>query len=423
METDDCSEDKVLDSDSGIENMETEESQEPTAESLSNKQSAAVVEVLRLDQEREVCISKILNAAWTDQCKGSTLVKETAADYINNPDLDVEDLISKVIVEILFMYFDGTLTKSSSSLEMFPDTNVVTSGASSSKTTAEPKSEKSSEAGSSEAATKQEGGMDTQEPNCPKPALISFSLPRVAALDYLIRCYDLGRCELSYYEGSKRVHAPEMITTIQMLRSQLIYHSILILDGTIRPKANPNQLIERSPLLQLMYEKSAEHDFLVDLISETHKTPATFNKVFKPLLKDIFRDMQMAVASKDLNYHPIMKLNELTEITVENNVRPICSLVAKLYNFFPVLATQFPGREISKVSYLGPFLSLSIFWEENPKWVEHNLTSNSTTDLDYHPVQSDLACIRSYLHDIFHALLKNMESRNSVLMYFSALLK
>lgn len=231
------------------------------------------------------------------------------------------------------------------------------------------------------------------ESQCPRPALISFCLPRVAALDYLIRCYDICRDEMMYFNSNlKRTKGTDMLIMLHSVCDQLVNYAVLLLDGTISPvRADPNRRksapLERSPLLQLMYEKTVDHNFLVQLVTDAHRVPATFQRVFGPLLKDLFRDMQMAVLSKELNHQPLLKLHDLMEIVTENNERPICSLVAKLPNFLPALCTSSPGRELAKVSYLGPFLSLSIFLEENPKYAEWHI-ENESPEREYHPAQS-----------------------------------
>lgn len=146
METDECM-DKALDTDSGIENMETEESQEPTTvaaapapninndkegdtniaagRSSSSDKNSSQKTAVELREQMEVSVSKVLNATWAEHCKGSTVLPQLMAEYSEDSDLCMDDLVSKIIVEIIYLYFDGTLTKSSSSLEMFVDSSPI----------------------------------------------------------------------------------------------------------------------------------------------------------------------------------------------------------------------------------------------------------------------------------------------------------
>lgn len=216
-------------------------------------------------------------------------------------------------------------------------------------------------------------------------------------------------------------NAREILELFHNIRLQLINYSLLILDGTLTPKVDAHHGHERSPLLQLLYENTVDYGFLQQLVAEAHKRPVTFLRVFKPLLSDLFRDQQLAIVSKNMNTAPLKKLHELVEIVIEGNVRPIASLVTSLRNFHPVLCTPFPGRELAKVSYLGPFLSLSIFLQENPKFAERNLESLAECG-GQRGVQIELECMRVCLHQMVHGLLKNVGSRAAVLTYLGAVL-
>ncbi|XP_059618779.1 ubiquitin conjugation factor E4 B [Phlebotomus argentipes] len=387
METDECVEaDKLGDCDSGIENMETEDCSEkamPSADILLDNRGN-----MKLDME--IYVSKVLNATWAEHCKGLIIAKEVATEYMDSFEevADIEDLTSRVLLNVIQYYMEGFLKQNSAKF----DFSVPSSSSPSEETPVEP-----------------------------------FKR-RVAALDYLIRCYDIIRGECYTLTSSKRVNLAEMLQLMEMVKVQILQHSVMVLNGTIRGSKDPvesTEKPEKSALLQLMYEKTVESDFLQSFVALTYKNMEVFKEIFEPLLRHLFRDMQKAIVSKDLNVEILAKLDELTAITIEGNVRPICNLIAKQYNFFPISCSKAPGREIAKVSFLGPFLSPTIFVEENPKLVEAIFTSdNVLIDASLQSsLQAGLGCIRNYLHSIFHALLKNVESRNSVLMFMSTILK
>uniref|UniRef100_A0A1B0D2V6 Ubiquitin conjugation factor E4 B n=1 Tax=Phlebotomus papatasi TaxID=29031 RepID=A0A1B0D2V6_PHLPP len=398
METDECMDtDKLGDCDSGIENMETEDCSEstkaaPNAECLLDNRGNTQLEM-------EIYLSKVLNATWAEHCKGAIIVKEVATEYMDSFEevSNIEDFTSRVLLNVIQYYLEGFLKKSSSNFDV---TMPSSSGC------------------SDDAAGVD--GEDKQE--------MEFFERRTAALDYLIRCYDVIRGECYNLTSSKRLNTGELVQFLEMVKQQILQHSILVLNGTFRGSKDAVEVSkkpEKSPLLQLMYEKTVESDFLQAFVALTYKNVEVFRDIFEPLLRDLFTDMQKAIVSKDLNVEILAKLDELTAIAIEGNVRPICNLIAKQYNFFPISCSKAPGREIAKVSFLGPFLSPTIFVEENPKLVDTIFTSdNVLVDASLQSsLQAGLGCIRNYLHAIFHALLKNVESRNSVLMYMSTILK
>lgn len=76
---------------------------------------------------------------------------------------------------------------------------------------------------------------------------------------------------------------------------------------------------------------------------------------------------------------PLQALAELTDIRI-GNLRPFCRLVVDQVQFSPEPVTRAHGREISKTSFLGPFLSVSVFAEDEPKVAEKFFSGNSTAD-------------------------------------------
>uniref|UniRef100_A0A1L8DSG4 Ubiquitin conjugation factor E4 B n=1 Tax=Nyssomyia neivai TaxID=330878 RepID=A0A1L8DSG4_9DIPT len=381
METDECLEgDKLGDCDSGIENMETEDCSEsakaiaPNAECLLDNRGNTQL-------EKEIYLSKVLNATWAEHCKGAIIVKEVATEYMDSFEEvpDGEDLTSRVLLNVIQYYMDGCLRKSSAEFALQPRT---------------------------------EGADD-------KP----FER-RVGALDYLVRCYDVIRGECYNLNASKRLNTQELLEFLEMVKVQILQHAVLVINGTIRGAHEVAVCEERSCLMQLLHEKTIESDFMQHFVVHTYKNVDVFREIFEPVLRDLFRDMQKAIVAKDLNVDILAMLDELCAIVIEGNVRPICNLIAKQYNFFPILCSRAQGREIAKVSYLGPFISPTIFVEENPKIVDTFFTTDNTVDASLQSsLQTGMGCIRNYLHSIFHALLKNVESRNSVLMYMSTILK
>lgn len=103
--------------------------------------------------------------------------------------------------------------------------------------------------------------------------------------------------------------------------------------------------------------------------------------------------------------------------------RPVCSLITQLKQFLPTTCTQAAGREITRTSFMGPFLSVSVFAEDEPKVAEKFFSGNATNDkLLNNTLQQELDNTRVLLHKIFHDVLANTGSRDAMLDYIARLL-
>lgn len=76
---------------------------------------------------------------------------------------------------------------------------------------------------------------------------------------------------------------------------------------------------------------------------------------------------------------PLQVLAELTNIRIGSS-RPFCKLLVDQVQFSPIPVTRVHGREISKTSFLGPFLSVSVFAEDEPKVAEKFFSGNTSAD-------------------------------------------
>lgn len=99
------------DVDSGIENMETSDTQSPvTTPQTSNLKELNRKSVAKSFNERlESMISKILNATWNEYCTGSMICPQTASFLEQHPHMrfDFETLVSNVLTEcVLRLYND-----------------------------------------------------------------------------------------------------------------------------------------------------------------------------------------------------------------------------------------------------------------------------------------------------------------------------
>lgn len=362
MESDDNVRDKSAEGDSGIENMETDELPPAIETCLTATKATPIDQALTQEakeREAEVALSRILDAFWTDHCEGEIIISNTA-DFYKEVIIDdgnrihFDDLSFQIISEIMDQYFDGKRIDFKAS---GVDSNA--------------KSPISSANLSSESER-----MDTADSSCiTTPNLRPHNLPDHGALTYLIQSYLRCCTEYERYGTARNQQKFDTVVldVINKVKKLLIASAKQLLNGKMvkQLRSSTHAQTHRSILLKMMYDDAVPSDFLYLLIEESHKEPATFAKIFGTLIHNLYIDMQGRVVSKNIDTSPINILKQLLDITINGtNNRPICNLVTGLQNFCPALCTGTQGREIVKASYLGPFLSLSVFSEENPKLAE-----------------------------------------------------
>lgn len=348
---------KSTEGDSGIENMETDELPQAVESSLIAKNPVDMtLSPKAKEQEAEICMSRILDAFWLEHCEGQIIVSGVATFYKDvicdeeNP-IQFDDLAFQVIAEIIDQYFDGKRI------------DFKATGA-----------ESSTKSSSSSTATNEPERMDTGEVNCMTPNLKPHNLADHGALIYLIHSFDRCSKEQSHYNSARNRQKFDtaVLDVIALIKKQLISSAALLLNGTMAKqlRSSTHAQTHRSILLKLMYDDAVLPEFLELLVEHSYKDTKVFNKIFGTFVQNLYVDMQSRVVSKNIDTSPISILKQLLEITINGNIRPICNLVTGLPNFCPTLCTGTQGREIVKLSYLGPFLSLSVFSEENPKLAE-----------------------------------------------------
>jgi ubiquitin conjugation factor E4 B len=344
------------------------------------------------EDEPTKCISRILDASWNDNCGGSNLVKDTMVAIQEgsvNPDFHNE-LISEVINEMIRLYLSSELTKE---VEVNSTSDQILSSR----------------------MRNDDIEMDRDEIKA-RTQTTKTCTAKEASLYYLIASFNRA--------SDERV----MTGIAQECRQQLIKYAISLLDHDwlfdVESTITKGQVRSRSPLLQIMYDDViAYQEFVRFLITEIYnKHPKRFTKVFNVILDDIYLDMRCKQIKMvdNLPTHSIDRLNELISMGLLNNdsVKPICNLVVSHQTFMPALCTEIPGREISHVSYLSPFLSITILVFD--KYYDDN---NSVAMVVQQSMQQNLEFVRSKLHSLFYNFLSNKDTRDTVLKYIGELLK
>lgn len=339
-------------------------------------------------------ISRILDVTWNEQCDGMHIVKGAMSAILEGTlsSDNYPELISEIINEMILQFLSSALTKE-------VEVNSLSDQILSSRMRnddIEMDYEESTFANSSQAK---------QTKTC---------TAKEAALYYLISSFNRTFAERQQPEVNAEC------------RKQLILNAISLLDHDwiFTADVPSSDTRSRSPLLQVMYDEIiAYQDFVRYLMTEVYNNhPKRFTRMFNVLLEDIYLDMRCKQIKSiyTLPTHSIDRLIELITMGLVNNesVQPICNLVVSHPTFMPVMCTDIPGREISHVSYLSPFLSISIlvydrFYDDENK-IELVIQQDLQSKLDY---------VRTLLHKLFYTFILNKDTRDTVLKYIGELLK
>jgi ubiquitin conjugation factor E4 B len=236
-----------------------------------------------------------------------------------------------------------------------------------------------------------------------------------AALYYLIESYNRSLNEKNHDEIKREC------------RRQLINSGILLLDhewSFDEDEDLSDGMRRRSAILQIMYDETTPYQaFVKHLMSELYNNhPKRFTKIFNVVLEDIYLDMRCKriKSIEKIPTHTIDRLHELISMGLDNNenVKPICNLVVSHRSFMPSLCTDIQGREISNMSFLSPFLSISILVYDH--YYDDN---NAIEEMIQSDLQNKLEYVRGKLHKLFYGFIANKDTRETMLRYLSDLLK
>ena len=244
------------------------------------------------------------------------------------------------------------------------------------------------------------------------------------ALMYLLESFE--RIEEELVENQKKIPSVPASDMIDEARSQVLNYIVLLLTNAFC-SSTPITATVLSPFAYFQKPRGLI-SYLVVKLFNADGIDGDFRLVFEPLLEQLWRAMLVSsTITEDDHKLPLQTLTELCDIKVQNH-RPICQLLVQMYNWLPnELAPNVQGREISKISFLAPFLGISCFAEDDIKVVEkfYPSTKNSSDQnkMSSALIQSKLAWVRSELHSIMHYILLDNISRPKMLLYMAQALK
>ncbi|KAF4524156.1 hypothetical protein B566_EDAN010611 [Ephemera danica] len=241
-------------------------------------------------------------------------------------------------------------------------------------------------------------------------------------LQHLLDCY--SRVANEERTQPKRCSVPPLSEVLADVRAQCVRYSVLILTGQIESGEPPGAGQEPAVLLlRPLMAQSLPRGFLHELVCRLKATSDTsLHEVFSPVLQSLFRAMQNSSLVGSTHLLPIQILSELTEMrnSGSDGSRPFCKLITQQ----PECVTPAVGREIARTSFLGPFLSVSVFEEDEPKVAEKFFSGSRQADKSLNrTLQQEVEHSRVLVHKVIHDMLVNSSSREATLGYLSCLLR
>uniref|UniRef100_A0A674K4N9 Ubiquitin conjugation factor E4 B n=1 Tax=Terrapene triunguis TaxID=2587831 RepID=A0A674K4N9_9SAUR len=473
-----------VDVDSGIENMEVDESDRREKRSLTDKEPPSGSEVSEEQALQLVC--KIFRVSWKDRDRDVIFLTSLSEQFKQNPKevfSDFKDLIGQILMEVLMMSTQSrdenpfaSLTATSQPIAAAarsPDRNLILNAGSNPGTSpifcnvgSFGSSSLSSLYGTSPAPSNNFSShvpMTGSSVTPPANSLAITSVPSISVSPHLTTAspsgvqpsspsvggsagasacdscsdhFSIETCKetemLNYLiecfdrVGIEERKAPKMCSQpavsqlLSNIRSQCISHAALVLQGSL---TQPRSLQQQSLLVPYMLCRNLPFGFIQELVRTTHQDEEMFKQIFIPILQGLALASKECSLDSDNFKYPLMALGELCEIKF-GKTHPICSLVVSLPLWLPKPVSPGAGRELQRLSYLGAFFSLSVFAEDDTKVVEKYFSGPAitleNTRVVSQSLQHYLESARQELFKILHSILLNGETREAALSYMAA---
>uniref|UniRef100_A0A8C4XAB6 Ubiquitin conjugation factor E4 B n=1 Tax=Erpetoichthys calabaricus TaxID=27687 RepID=A0A8C4XAB6_ERPCA len=392
-----------VDVDSGIENMEVEDS-DRREKSLSDKDSSPS----EVSEEQALhLICKIFRVSWKERDRDVIFLPSLAAEFRHNPKevyCDFKDLIGQILMEVLMMSTQSrddnpfaSLTATSqpiAALAKSPDRHLVLNPLSS-----QGSSPVFSNPGligaSSLSSLSMTGGIAASESSSDRFTIEPCK--ETEMLNYLIERFESVGIEER--KAPKMCSQPFVSQLMSNIRSQCISHAALVLQGALtQPRL-------QSLLVPYMLCRNLPYGFIQELIRMTHQDEDSFRQIFVPILQGL----ELAV----------------TECSFDTDNFKYPLMITSLPLWCPDSLSSASGRELQRLSYLGAFFSLSVFAEDDPKVADKYFSGPAitleNTRVVSQSLQHYLESARGDLFKILHNILLNGDTREAALNYMAAI--
>ncbi|XP_048766609.1 ubiquitin conjugation factor E4 B-like [Ostrea edulis] len=390
-----------MDVDSGIETMEVDE--QDTKFEIKRRRDTSIGSEATVEQVIEA-VGRVCLVSWKGDSEEAVFVPELAECVDDGDTSCSKEMISQALMEVLMKIRD------SSHNPVLKIKTSVSYAVSPRKPGSSPRSTVSTMT-SPDMQPKREFSEKYQPETCKE----------VEMMNYLMDCYD--RAGLEERLAPKRASVPPLSLMLSSVRRQCVCHTALVLQGVL---TKSRSIAGSSLLLPYLLSHNLPRGFLPELVQTTCNDFDTFRRVFVPVLQGLNRHIHSLSLDSDDYREPMSVLSELCEIK-SGNTRPICGLTVEQLNWIPVSLTQATGMELEKLSWLGPFLGLSVFAEDNTKVVEkffsgHQLSADNTK-LIHQSLQHRMEYVRTELFKVMHNILVNGQSRDRALTYIATALE
>lgn len=415
-----------VDVDSGIENMEVEDSDRREKRNLAEKDSSSNPDVSEELALQLIC--KILRVSWKEQDRDVIFLPSLAAEFQKNPKdvySDFKDLIGQILMEALMMstrsrdcnpFASLTATSQPITAARSPDHHLTLVPPSSQGGSPMMPCAGSFGASSLSSLGASAGGM-AGDSGCDRFTIESCK--ETEMLNYLIERFDSVGMEER--KAPKMCSQPAVSQLLSNIRSQCISHAALVLQGAL---TQPRAPLQPSLLVPYMLCRNLPYGFIQELVRMTHQEEDVFKQIFVPILQGLALAVKECSFDSDNFKFPLMALAELCEIKF-GKTHPVCNLITSLPLWCPDPLSPGTGREIQRLSFLGAFFSLSVFAEDDTKvgdkYFSGPAITMENTRVVSQSLQHYLESARGDLFKILHNILLNGETREAALSYMAAL--
>ncbi|XP_078464095.1 ubiquitin conjugation factor E4 B isoform X2 [Lampetra planeri] len=440
-----------VDVDSGIENMEVEESDRKDKRGLNVKglmQASDDTEMTKDQLLQLVC--KILRVSWKQPGRDLIYLPALAAEFLTAPRSvfsDWKDLVGQILVEVLVnltrsdVQAPADLPCSVDSVEENPFAGLATGPLAASQPVPVPPGRRDVSGSDpvalcsfprSPGACGGEGASSSNSSAAIGSDATALCLPaehrrdvfsmescaETHALNYLVECFD--RVAMEERAAPKMCSLPEVGRVLGQIRTQCVAHATLVLQGAL---TQPRSALQPSLLVPYLLCRNLPVGFIQEMVRASCLDQDAFSQVFMPVVQGLAQACCECSLENDNFKFPLMALAELCEVKV-GNTRPICSLVALHELWLPDSLTGGGGRELQRLSFIGSVFSLSAFSEDDPK-VAEKYFSGPTLTLDNTRVvsqalQHHLETARMEQFKVLHSMLLNGGTREATLAYMAA---
>ncbi|XP_046895815.1 ubiquitin conjugation factor E4 B isoform X2 [Hypomesus transpacificus] len=415
-----------VDVDSGIENMEVEDSDRRDKRNLAEKESPASSDVSEEQALQLIC--KIMRVSWTEQDRDVIYLPSLAADFQhshNHVFSDFKDLIGQILMEVLMMSTQSRVHNPFASLTATSQPITAAKSPDRRLTLVQPPSQGSSPlapcggsfgASSLSSLGASGGGMSSESAG---DRFTIEACKETEMLNYLIERFDSVGMEER--KAPKMCSHPSVSQLLSNIRSQCISHAALVLQGALTQPRNP---LQPSLLVPYMLCRNLPYGFIQELVRITHLEEDVFRQIFVPILQGLAMAAKECSFDSDNFKFPLMALAEICEIKF-GKTHPMCNLMSCLPLWCPRALSPGCGREVQRLSYLGAFFSLSVFAEDDTKvgdkYFSGPAITMENTRVVSQSLQHYLESARGDLFKILHNVLLNGETREAALNYMAVL--